>query len=214
MEFIEENIRNPGILSSKMDETTFTNLSKYVEHVISGKDQNKVMRRNLLKDRQVQGVGEAFYITSLPADYKSYLFDFSKEYGKYYKMNNTNKVECTIDQVWINLQKRYEFRPNHAHSDSNGKNLSFVTYVKIPYDIKEEDAYNNHSSVAEIHRNGRIEFVLQALDGTFVTKQINISKAYEGVTLLFPNSLMHTVYPFYTSEDYRVSIAGNINFIQ
>lgn len=214
MEIVEHKIMNPSILSAKMDENIFTDLKNYVEQVISNKDHNKVFRRNQMKDRTVQGVGEAFSITNIPQNYKSHILDFSKEYLKYYNLQSSEKIKPNIDTIWINLQKRYEFRPTHAHDDGTGKNLSFVTYVKIPYDIEEENKYENHTPLAEVHRNGKIEFVLHKLDGTLIMSQFDISKKYEGVTIMFPNSFMHTVYPFYTSEDYRVSIAGNINFIQ
>jgi len=29
---------------------------------------------------------------------------------------------------------------------------------------------------------------------------------------MFPSLLAHCVYPFYTSDDYRISISGNIKF--
>ena len=38
-----------------------------------------------------------------------------------------------------------------------------------------------------------------------------IDKAWEGTMILFPSSLNHNVYPFYTSDDYRISISGNLN---
>ena len=30
--------------------------------------------------------------------------------------------------------------------------------------------------------------------------------------LLFPSEMYHGVYPFYTSDDYRISVSGNFNF--
>ena len=37
-----------------------------------------------------------------------------------------------------------------------------------------------------------------------------IDKSWEGVMILFPADTAHQVYPFYTSDDYRISISGNL----
>jgi len=29
---------------------------------------------------------------------------------------------------------------------------------------------------------------------------------------MFPSQLIHAVYPFYTSDEYRISVSGNIKF--
>ena len=39
-----------------------------------------------------------------------------------------------IKAVWVNYQRKNEFNPPHDHSDE----LSFVTYLKVPQEIKKE----------------------------------------------------------------------------
>jgi hypothetical protein len=39
---------------------------------------------------------------------------------------------------------------------------------------------------------------------------VPVDKTFEGKMLFFPATLSHSVNPFYTSDDYRISIAGNI----
>jgi hypothetical protein len=34
----------------------------------------------------------------------------------------------------------------------------------------------------------------------------------ENTLLLFPAKLTHAVYPFYSSDDYRISVSGNVVF--
>ena len=43
-----------------------------------------------------------------------------------------------------------------------------------------------------------------------VTQSINLTKEDEGTIIFFPSQLIHQVYPFFTSEEERVSIAGNV----
>lgn len=213
MNLIEQNIKNSGILSSKMDDTIFDDLKKYTGIILQGKDNNKTFRRNELKDKRVQGIEEAFYMKNIPENYKNYILSFCDNYWQHYNIRFQPNQKWVIDQIWINLQKKYEFRPNHAHSNNDGEGLSFVTYIKIPYDQEKEDAYPNHTSLAEIRRNGKIEFTLHDLSGKMTSKLLDIDKSYEGTTILFPNSFVHCVYPFYTSDDYRISFAGNLKLI-
>ena len=41
-------------------------------------------------------------------------------------------------------------------------------------------------------------------------KMLDVDNEYEGKIMMFPSSLVHCVYPFYTSDDYRISLSGNI----
>ena len=50
------------------------------------------------------------------------------------------------------------------------------------------------------------------LNGEIITHRLNIDKTWEGKIVMFPSYLMHTVYPFFTSDEYRISIAGNIHY--
>jgi hypothetical protein len=43
-------------------------------------------------------------------------------------------------------------------------------------------------------------------------KKEDVDNTWEGKMALFPADLNHIVYPFYTSEDYRISISGNVGF--
>jgi hypothetical protein len=39
---------------------------------------------------------------------------------------------------------------------------------------------------------------------------IEADRSYENKMIIFPSSLQHCVYPFFTSDDYRISLSGNI----
>ena len=41
---------------------------------------------------------------------------------------------------------------------------------------------------------------------------LNVDKSYEGKILVFPAELMHSVNPFYTSDEYRITVSGNVIF--
>ena len=54
------------------------------------------------------------------------------------------------------------------------------------------------------------KFVYTTALGTIVNCQMFVEKGWEGRIVMFPAKLLHIVYPFQTSDDYRISIAGNL----
>jgi len=48
------------------------------------------------------------------------------------------------------------------------------------------------------------------INGDISTDTLNVDKSFEGKIILFPSKQVHTVFPFYTSNDYRVTVSGNI----
>ena len=44
--------------------------------------------------------------------------------------------------------------------------------------------------------------------GGIGTIALNVDQSYEGKIILFPADLAHAVYPFYTSDDYRITMSG------
>jgi hypothetical protein len=55
-------------------------------------------------------------------------------------------------------------------------------------------------------------FITSDILGRSFTNPIPVSKDYEGVICLFPSALLHYVNPFFTSDEQRISISGNLIF--
>ena len=112
-----------------------------------------------------------------------------------------------VNALWVNLQAKGEFNPNHNHSGI----MSFVIWVDIPYNIEDEmNLANVKSSSAPLA--SCFNFVYSNILGGASTHAIPVDKTYQGKMIMFPSKLMHCVYPFYTSDEYRISISGNISF--
>jgi hypothetical protein len=119
----------------------------------------------------------------------------------------TSAVPMVMKNPWVNFQSKHEFNPLHNHKGI----LSFVIWLQIPYDLKEEFAqgpgkFNN----PEENRTSIFEFVYVSALGQVANQAINVDKNYENNIIIFPAKMMHSVYPFYTSDDYRISVSGNI----
>lgn len=110
-----------------------------------------------------------------------------------------------VHSAWINFQEKYEFNPLHNHSGV----MSFVMWLKVPYSM--EDELNNPSSInAKMKCPAHFSFVHTSAMGEVFQQLIPVDKTYEGVVCVFPSKLYHQVYPFYTSDGYRVSLSGNL----
>lgn len=132
------------------------------------------------------------------------LIILANEYHKHSK-ENQQYPNWRIKDLWINFQKKYEHNPLHNH---NG-DLSFVLWITIPYDLKEELSLPNCKN-SNNPTNSLFEFIFTDFLGIITTCKIHVDKSYEGTLVMFPSALNHTVYPFHTSDDYRISISGNL----
>lgn len=112
-----------------------------------------------------------------------------------------------LQNLWVNYQKKYDFNPPHTHSGF----VSFVIFVQIPYDLKQEEkvfenANNKQTSKFTFHSPDH------RFPGGIDLVSLNIDKSYEGKMIMFKASQIHSVYPFYTSDDYRITVSGNLVF--
>lgn len=136
-------------------------------------------------------------------------------------LNQYSNTQFEIDPKdfpWVNFQKKYEMNPVHVH---NGV-LSFVLYIKIPYSLEEEGQSppyrkrrdDNAPSFKFIYPsvlNNDYKHFLDDKTSTAISEHtVFVDKEYEGTMFIFPAYLPHTVTPFYTSDEYRISVSGNL----
>ena len=140
---------------------------------------------------------------------------FEKVIPEYWKLNNNlteskTKYVVNLNQnnqpdMWVNFQQKGEYNPLHSHSGT----LSFVIWIKIPYDLENEKNLPNiiRSNTAS---GPAFTFVHTGFSEQVSVYNILIDKSYEGKMIIFPSWLQHMVSPFYTSNDFRISVSGNL----
>ena len=117
--------------------------------------------------------------------------------------------DIVLADLWVNFQKKHEYNPIHTHKGI----FSFVLWLDIPYTIEEED--NVFLKVPDNDKNaGRFSFTYSDPLGTLSHEHIPVDKTWNGTICLFPSTLSHSVNPFYTSDDYRITISGNLRSIK
>ena len=141
-------------------------------------------------------LGEFFdYIIELIGDYEqSFTTPVSKDSFTYPLLKMGFAPRKSLISTWINFQKKNEYNPPHSHFGA----YSFVIWLSLPYDTKEEKKLYKSST----------DFNFQFIqDGKIQQCPLDSS---EGDIILFPANLWHSVQPFFLSDEFRVSISGNI----
>ena len=84
--------------------------------------------------------------------------------------------------------------------------------MQIPYDLKKEDGYFKDlpGTGRHAYHTSRLTFVNTKTDGDILTSLVNVDKSFEGKMFMFPSRQKHLVYPFYTSNKYRITVSGNL----
>jgi len=158
------------------------------------------------------------YTIPFPPKFQSYLKELvskTEKESNYMKVFFPNSSRLAFDSLWVNFQRKYEYQPLHFHSGI----WSFVVWYQIPYTREEEVQYSAKHKVAteKIQRpiqSGNFSFIyskmVSPIEQTRVELDLIIDKSKEGYIAMFPSTLEHIVYPFYTSDEYRITVAGNI----
>lgn len=176
---------NPGVLIGQISPFLNESIKKTIgsESVIAG--------------TSIQNIKESYETPYIPELWK-YIDDMFYVWKREFCVEAKNHK---IFDVRTNYMKTGEFIPTH---DYNGF-ASFVLWVQIPFKAEDEIKYKHDNC-----GSGTFEFVYSTMSGSLKTHRIQNDKSDEGVVLMFPSKLQHCVYPFYTSDDVRITIAGNI----
>ena len=191
-------IEETGYLLDKVPPVLYQELLQSVEiNEIETKTRvnNSYLAGNIEKEFDVTNV--------IPYNFYEYLALLANDYYlNFTSKDNYGRKTFKFLRSWLNCQKKYEFNPLHTHSG----NLSWVLWIKIPYDVEEELKLSN-SINSNDPKNSVFSFYTHTLTGSH---DIRVSRDMESNIIIFDSQLMHQVYPFYTSDEYRISMAGNI----
>tara|TARA_R100001129_G_scaffold186136_1_gene176594 strand:+ start:876 stop:1493 length:618 start_codon:yes stop_codon:yes gene_type:complete len=195
-----KHLPNIGFIEQKLSNTAINKLKEFVN------DKNINPKTNLAGN-----INSSFPLVDKDDwFFKNVLIDTIEEYLKTSDVLVPNVLtqNCgyVLNEFWVNFQKKYEFNPSHYHSGI----FSFVIWIKIPSSYEKE---KNLDFVKKSNspRANCFQFSYLNTLGKFCTYTYELSSKWENTMLLFPSSLIHSVYPFYLSDEERISISGNIS---
>tara|TARA_R100001510_G_C7641088_1_gene198710 strand:- start:1147 stop:1734 length:588 start_codon:yes stop_codon:yes gene_type:complete len=187
----------PKDISKKLDEVINKKHTEKANYNLAGNIQNEFMIPE----------GKPHVWPLLDLCIKEHFEKYPGYYAKIGRLHYGDQFHLSLHNLWVNYQSKYEFNPTHVHDGI----FSFVIWHKVPYKMKDERARFPHMKESEI-RAGHFCFLVTNEIGQIITHELAVDNEWEGKMALFPAQLSHQVYPFYTSDEYRISISGNIGF--
>jgi len=227
-----EEIEEGGIQQTQISHNTFVTMGNLPKEIGNEFDNiEKEIRENNLSNAEPQNDKLLGYLKKefvIPKHLKSdTIKSFLKwmagvtlcnnlHFKRYFNNDNIEKFAkidynkiLDADDFWINYQKKNEFNPVHNHVGI----LSWVVWNKIPYNVKDEIKTSQlvqNFPTPFFNSASSFSFVFEEGLGTLGQFPILVDKKMQNYICMFPSYLNHKVDPFYTSDDYRVSFAGNI----
>ena len=201
-------LKSPGYLLAEVPSPVVAELQKsmYELQKSSENDARDSLRGHLEEEWHLPLTKEIKSFTRcLSYEYVNQ-FGFQPAMGMAEKMHDINNSDFELKRLWVNYQKRYDFNPLHIHSGI----FSFIIWVHIPYDLEEERKRYPKTSGNE---TASFMFQYNTALGGLDTAYINVDKTWEWKIVFFPARLNHGVNPFYTTDNTRISISGNLYVI-
>ena len=206
-----------------IDETTRWQKSQYIinnlgmqsadvpDDIISFLKEN-VNYKNVYTQNLAGHLKEEYRYDGWPMHFEKWLMniiDNSNNLSAHLSSSNiqllTKDLPLVLETIWINKQKKHEFNPFHSHKGV----FSFIIFLKIPYDLENENKVFPKNSDIE-PSTSKLSFLLTDNLGDIVEIKISVDKSFENKMIMFPSKMKHLVYPFYTSDDLRMTVSGNV----
>ena len=202
--FDHSHLPNIGLTNGKIPPNIYQALNQEIVDIHTNDKDILKMNHSLAGQ-----ITKEYQITkSLPL-LNPFLEEMGRAYQKewnYYPKENPNNNKLKVESVWVNMQKKLEVNPLHNHDGT----LSFVAWLYVPFKLEDERNMENCKNSRTVELASTFQFVYSTALGTIANCPMFVEQGWEGKIVMFPSKLLHIVYPFQTSDDYRISIAGNL----
>jgi len=193
-------IQQPGWLYAVVPDAVKEELIKSME--TPGEDARSTLRGHLKEEYSLPLTEEVSQFTRFLS------YQYIETFGVQANMGiqedfQRKDPDFELGQLWVNYQSKYDFNPSHIHSGV----FSFVIWVKLPYNWQEE---REQYPKANGNETAAFYFTYSSPMGGLDAHYINLDPAWEWSMVFFPARMYHGVNPFYTSDEKRISISGNI----
>ena len=202
--FNHSHLPNVGLTNGIIPPAIYQALNEEIVDIHNDDSNTLKMNRTLAGQ-----ITKEYQITkSLPL-LNPYLEEMGRAYQKewnYFPKENPNK-DLKVESVWVNMQKKLEVNPLHNHDGT----LSFVAWLYVPFKLEDERNMENCKNSRTVELASTFQFVYNTALGTIANCPMFVESGWEAKIVMFPAKLLHIVYPFQTSDEYRISIAGNLH---
>lgn len=203
IEYRSVELTNVGVLHVKVPQMVMAALRAEVNQIENDFDSACAVNQNLAGNMERE-----YQISQSRSQLDPFIMAVTEVFQQRHPVRTQDSAQAKqlqLDSVWCNFQKATEFNPNHTHTGL----LSFVIWLQVPYLIHEEQS-QSPGRLSNKNNAGCFELIYNTTIGDLATTVFPADRTWEGQMLMFPARMTHCVYPFYTSQDYRISISGNI----
>mgnify|MGYP001444503827 FL=1 len=199
MEIKYKNLRvlGPAVLRVKIPDKIIEKLNEYIDNTI----KNKSKAEKLNYGEKLVGDVTQEFLLELEFVKSSGWLDFLGNCSKIYtELNEGKKItKFNLLDTWIVRQFKNEYNPTHWH----GGHISGAGFLKVPKILG--DSVQKKKDIN--YRGGNLQLIHGSRMFTCPSTYNIIPEV--GDFYLFPNYLMHTVFPFKGTDEERRSISFN-----
>ena len=186
----------PSIVKAKMPTEVMNSLNKYIDTTIKDEEKSKELDYG---HKLAGNVNQEFRISPEHAKTSGWLNFLGNVAQGYVKQSIGQKItKFNIIETWVVRQFSNEYNPTHWHSG----HLSGVGYLKVPSSYGETKQKSK-----TVNLNGNLQLIHGSQQ--FLSKSLWNIKPELGDFYMFPNYLMHSVFPFTGTDQERRSISFN-----
>jgi hypothetical protein len=198
-DFVVAEFKSPGFLIGKTDPRVLEMIQKEISSIEHDFTKGRAWNHELAGQ-----IANEYFLEASFSAVEPYFVGLANHYNRIFFGKNPQEEWQLLD-LWVNFQRKNEYNPPHNHSGL----LSFVIWLKVPFSIDEEmEAVQSRKTTNACAAN--FAFLYNQADGKIAMENIPVDRRFEGVICVFPAAIHHTVYPFTTSDEFRISVAGNL----
>ena len=186
----------PSIVKIKMSNEMIEQINKYVDSVIE--DEQKI--KKLDEGDKLIGKVQQEFLMEVEFMKKIKWANFLAANVSSWAKEELNKEIKHFELIksWVVRQFKNDYNPVHWHTGD----ISGVGYLKVPSYLG-----NTSQPDKKTNENGKLQLIFGSPN--LFSKSTYLVKPEIGDFYLFPNYLMHTVYPFSGTDEERRSVSFN-----
>lgn len=195
---------NPGVLKLKLYKYHMDLLWHYIKKSnINGgwtlDEKNNVVERGPYQQWALYDTTGLFEKEVIIPAVNSYI----NRWGFPMSCKTTHYPVPRFNRFWTRISKAGEYQPLHTHASI----WSFIIWMKIPFEFENEQTEELNEMYPEA---GNMTICYLDSIGRLQKQPYRLGHKDEGTMLLFPSEFNHIVYPYHMSDEYRISVAGDI----
>ena len=113
-----------------------------------------------------------------------------------------------LTKAWCNLQTSGEYFAAHTHVGV----FSFALWVQVPFTQADERAWREARGKSG-RETASFQFHYTDALGRITPNVLEVDRSWENEIVVFPGEMMHSVTPYYSTDDTRIVVSGNVDYV-